>query len=183
MTLSRRAFLTAGAASALVLARARSARATVVVPVTAEALTRRSDDVVIATVRRSSSQWDGGHIVTDHEVDVLTALKGRLPPRSLVLVRTPGGVVGGIGQYIPGAPSLEQGRSYVLFLSGGVGSVRYLAHLTAAVMAIEGDPASGVVRVLPGEGLLSSGGAAGRVTGGAAFPLDALAAVVRSVGP
>jgi hypothetical protein len=62
-----------------------------------------------------------------------------------IFVRTPGGVVGRIAQTIPDAPALEVGHTYVFFLAGGVGPVRFLAHLTAAVVPVEARPAGELV--------------------------------------
>ena len=58
-----------------------AARATTVVPVTAEELTQRSDEVVLATVRASSSRWERGLIVTDHELTVDAAVDQRTFPQ------------------------------------------------------------------------------------------------------
>jgi len=134
--MTRRARAAALAALLLGLAPA-AASATTIVPITTEELTRRSDEVLVATVRASTSRWEHGLIVTDHELLVEASIRGRTLVRSTVFVRTPGGVVGRIAQTIPDAPMLEVGRSYLFFLSGGVGQVRYLAHLTAAVVPVE----------------------------------------------
>jgi hypothetical protein len=118
-------------------------------PVTVTELTRSADDVIVGTVRRSLSRWEGRFIVTDHEVELTAVLKGRLPVRAVVVVRVAGGVVGRIGQHVPGAPSLEDGRTYVLFLAGGVSDVRYLAHMTAAVVPMTVDAAGRVQATAP----------------------------------
>ncbi len=139
-----------GALLALLLSVAPlTAIATTVVPVTTEELTRRSDEVVLATVRASSSRWEHGLIVTDHELTVDATVRGSALPRATIFVRTPGGTVGRITQVIPDAPSLEVGRSYVFFLSGGVGQVRFLAHLTAAVVPVQASPQGALVAQPP----------------------------------
>jgi len=136
-------------------------------------LTRASDDVVVGTVRRSVSRWEGRFIVTDHEVELSAVLKGRLAPRAVVVVRVAGGVVGRIGQQVPGAPSLEDGRTYLLFLAGGVSDVRYLAHMTAAVVPVTPDAA--------GRGQAAAPESLTGATPGMA--LDRLAGAVRAVAP
>jgi len=136
-------------------------------------LTRASDDVVVGTVRRSVSRWEGRFIVTDHEVELGAVLKGRLAPRAVVVVRVAGGVVGRIGQQVPGAPSLADGGTYLLFLAGGVSDVRYLAHMTAAVVPVTLD-AAGRVQASAPESLTEA-------TSGMA--LDRLAGAVRAVAP
>lgn len=110
--------------------------ATTVVSVTAEELALRSDEVIIATVRASASRWEHGLIITDHELVVDAAIRGRALEHGTIFLRTPGGVVGRIAQVIPDAPVLEVGHSYLFFLAGGVGPVRFLAHLTAAVLPV-----------------------------------------------
>ena len=146
---------TVGALLALVLSASPvTASATTVVPVTTEELTQRSDEVVLATVRASSSRWEHGLIVTDHELTVDATVRGNALPRTTIFVRTPGGTVGRITQVIPDAPSLEVGRSYVFFLSGGVGQVRYLAHLTAAVVPVQAT-AQGALVAQPPTALLT----------------------------
>jgi hypothetical protein len=125
-----------GAWLALTLLGGAPAGATSTVPVAVEALTRRADDVVLAVARRSNARWDGRVIVTDTELEVTAVLRGRLVPRSAVLVTTPGGVVGRIGQVVPGTPVFTEGGAYVLFLQPGPAPLRYLAHLTAAVVPV-----------------------------------------------
>ncbi len=131
--------------------------------VTVAELTRASDDVLVGTVRRSVSRWEGGHIVTDHDVEVGAVLAGRLVPGVTVTVRVAGGVVGRIAQSIPGAPTLEDGRAYMLFLAGGVSTVRYLAHMTAAVVPVVMDGAT-VTAAVPSTLLTVPVSGAGRPT-------------------
>ncbi len=167
---------------AAALALSPPAAATTTRPVTLAELTRSSDDVVVGTVRRSSSRWEGGFIVTDHEVEVVTALKGRLAARVTIVVRVAGGVVGRIAQAIPGAPSLEDGRTYMLFLSGGISTARYLAHMTAAVVPVTLDASGSVQATVPSSLVMAptSGASAQRPT---AVSLDQVARAVSAVSP
>ncbi len=169
---------------AALLALASPAGAITTRPVTVAELTRASDDVIVGTVRRSSSRWEGGFIVTDHEVEVVGALKGRLPARATVVVRVAGGVVGRIAQAVPGAPSLDDGRTYVLFLEGGVSTARYLAHMTAAVVPVSADAAGHALAGVPSSLRMAPASAA---PAGhepvAAVALDAVTRAVRSVAP
>lgn len=171
----------AAAAAALLLALAPAdARATTIVPVTAEELARRSDEVVVATVRASSSRWERNVIVTDHELVVEASIRGRAVARSTIYVRTPGGVVGRVAQAVPDAPALEVGRTYVFFLAGGVGTVRFLAHLTAAVVPVEALPAGGLV-ALPPSSLLVDRSASPTAAAPPPMPLPAMLDRVRAV--
>ncbi len=169
---------------AAALALASPAGATSTRPVSVTELTRSSDDVIVGTVRRSASRWEGGFIVTDHEVEVVGSLKGRLPARATVVVRVARGVVGRVAQAIPGAPSLEDGRTYVLFLSGGVSDVRYLAHMTAAVVPVTAAPDGRAQAGVPSS--LVVGPASSAPTSHAratTLELDAVTRAIRSVAP
>lgn len=155
------------------------ARATVVVPVTVETLTRRSDDVVVGTVRRASSLWDAGRIVTDYEVDVAAVMKGALAPHGTVVVRLPGGVVGRIGQTVPGVPGMVTGGTYLLFLDVGAAGTRYLTHLTASVVPVTADPTTGLVQGRVPEGMITAPSPAVG-TAGTPVALEGLTRAVRA---
>lgn len=150
--------------------------ATTVVPTTIEELAQRSDLVVLAEVRDARAQWMNGHIVTDHRLSVRVVGRGPSTVRasSELLVRMPGGVVGRIGQQVPGVPAVEVGRTYAWFLQRAPerdGALYYLTHLTAAVLPLGSGP-DGVVRVLPtAEGLRTASGSAT----GASTPVVTLA--------
>lgn len=167
----------AAALCACLLAASPRAVATTVVPVTVAELTRRSEDVVVGTVRAANSRWHGGFIVTDCEVVVEAALKGASLPRATVFVRVAGGVVGGIGQHVPDAPTPLVGSTYVFFLQGGEGRVRYLTHLTAAVLAVSLD-AGGRPVVEPAPGLVTDA----RGTPAARVAMEVLAGAARATG-
>ena len=156
------------------------AMATTVVPVTTEELTIRSDDVVVATVRASSSRWEHGLIVTDHELVVDATVRGRAVVGATMYVRTPGGVVGRIAQSVPDAPALVVGQSYVFFLSGGVGPVRFLAHLTAAVVPVH-PTASGELVAQPTSALLVTNSHGAAVAEASPVALPRLLDLVRAV--
>jgi hypothetical protein len=136
---------------------ARPAHATTVVPVTVEDLARRADEMVVATPRAARAFWLGSHIVTDVELEVQTTARGTLAPRARVTVRLPGGVVGRLGQVVPGVPELAISRPYLVFLTraGDVPGIFYLAHLTAAVLPLVSAPGGGVVAMPPAEGLVT----------------------------
>ncbi len=127
----------------------RVAGATTVVPVTTEELAARSDLVVVATARSASSRWDGGVIVTDVEVVVDASLRGAAAVGTSLVVRVAGGTVGRIRQSVADAPELEVGRSYLLFLAGGAGGARFLAHLTAGALALSVSPGADATVLVP----------------------------------
>jgi hypothetical protein len=96
------------------------ALATVVMSVTIEELVTRTPVIVHGTVHRSEANWDREHrsIWTWTEIVVREPLKGAA--KTTVLVKQPGGVVGGLGQSVSGAARFEPGEEVVLFLEPAV---------------------------------------------------------------
>ncbi|BDG07000.1 hypothetical protein [Anaeromyxobacter paludicola] len=88
-----------------------------------ESLARGSDAVVRGTVTKRSAHWEGGRIFTDVEVQVAEVWRGRTPAK--VTVSVPGGEVGKLGQWVPGAPSFADAEDVALFLTRGAGAGRY----------------------------------------------------------
>ncbi|MDP3276203.1 MAG: hypothetical protein Q8Q09_13470 [Deltaproteobacteria bacterium] len=115
------------------------ATATTVVPITVEALAAQSDVVAEVLVLRTHSAWDHGLIVTDVELSVQQWIKGAQTTNMPMVLRTPGGTVGNIGQVIPGVPSLHSGDRVVVFLTRADGRNHghyYLTHLTASILPV-----------------------------------------------
>lgn len=77
-------------------------------------LCRAADSVIHGQVVSAESAWEGGTIVTRSRVTVWRSLKGA--SRGQVVVRTLGGVVGGIGQRASGEAALPPGQEVLLFL-------------------------------------------------------------------
>lgn len=116
-----------------------SASATTVVPITVEQLSRRADAVIVATVRSTRARWEGRLIVTDCELEVRMAMKGELSAGQTLTLRVPGGVMGDIGQVIPGVPRLDRGETVVAFVTRAEDRAPgryYLTHLTASILPI-----------------------------------------------
>jgi hypothetical protein len=103
------AFLIAAAAAGIAGA-AMSVR-----PMSVAQLTQESDRVVLADVSSISSAMVGdGMIYTYVTLDVRESWKGAAASR--VVVRVPGGVVGGLRLHIPEAPRFAVGESVAVFL-------------------------------------------------------------------
>jgi hypothetical protein len=104
-------------ASLLALALAGPALGSLVEASSVEDLARRSDTVVRGKVERIvyDRSADGKRIFTYAEVVPSGVWRGAAPARLTVAVS--GGVVGGIGQRVIGAPTFTQGEEVVLFLS------------------------------------------------------------------
>jgi len=87
------------------------------VALSVEGLTRVSDTVVRGQVRKMTSVLsdDGRRIYTLVDVDVSSTWRGdRVASAQLII---PGGVVGGIGQRVDGAPTFGGGEEVVVFLN------------------------------------------------------------------
>lgn len=115
------------------------ARATTVVPITVEQLAQRADVVVVATVRSTRALWEGQLIVTDCELEVRVAMKGALQQGATLTLRVPGGVLGDVGQTIPGVARLDRGDTVVAFVTRAEDRAPnryYLTHLTASILPI-----------------------------------------------
>jgi hypothetical protein len=106
-----------------VLATALPAHAAVVVNLGLPQLSEKAALVVRGTVEASQASWDssGKRIVTRTSIRIAAVLKGTATnadgtPLKTVEVVTPGGVVGNIGQRVPGAARFVVGEEVVLFL-------------------------------------------------------------------
>lgn len=115
-----------------------------------EEMTRTSDAVVRGRVAGVASRFTrDGRIVTEVEIDVAGAWKGR-PPAALRLV-VPGGTVGGIAQAVDAAPRFEEGEEVVLFVTrrGAAWLVNGYALGKYRVEGAEARSALGGAKVLP----------------------------------
>ena len=104
------------AAFVTVATTAATATATIMRPLTVEALATRSQAVVRATVRQHHSAWDSAkkRIYTFTELTVTEVISGVAP--ETVVVRTIGGEVDGVGMKVSGTPRLVDNQDVVLFL-------------------------------------------------------------------
>jgi hypothetical protein len=108
-------------AFAVLLLLAQSAGATTVPALTPAQVAARSDVVVEGRVLSRESAWVGRRIFTFVTFEVDATLRGSLAAAEArtrrVTVAIPGGVVGGLGQKVAGAPVLDDGARYALCLS------------------------------------------------------------------
>src|SRR5438128_4073249 len=113
------AFCVSLAAALSVLAVGRAGGATYL-PLSDEALARRSPVIVRAQVvgqdTRVTSIDGGDAALTVTRFQPLEVLKGRIPPGTFE-VALPGGSAGGVSSWIPGTPSFSSGSEVLLFLS------------------------------------------------------------------
>src|SRR5262249_30612122 len=166
----------------LLLLLALPALATTLLAMDVGALARASRCVVRARVGSVSAlRSDAGRITTVVELERLETWVGPDAPALRMLV--PGGVVGGIGQRVEGAPAFVPGQEVVLFLAAH-GAAYQPVGLGQGVWRV--DRSSGpvaLVRPEPLEGVLLVGPDASRsATLRAPMALDALRAQVRAAG-
>ena len=79
-------------------------------------LASTSDAIVRVTQIAKASAWEDGRIVTTSKVRVDRVVAGA-PPGNELSIRTLGGVVGEIGQYVEGEADLAPGEQAVLFVA------------------------------------------------------------------
>jgi hypothetical protein len=168
----------------------RDVGASTVVPTSVEEMTHNSDVVAVVTPRSFQSQWNGGRIDTDYDLEVQSVMRGTVQPGSHITLRAAGGNVGRIGQVVPGVPHLAVGQPYIVFLrhdARGI-SVYYFVHLMAAALPVT--DTNGTVTVMPvAEGLRVTNFSAPEVTHvtpttvmrSSGVRLEELARVVRAV--
>ena len=143
--------------------------ATVGIPVSAATLqqltldemARKSTSIVRARVTGSSEALRGGDVFTFYKLATLETLKSGPAARE---VAVPGGVAGGMRQVVPGAPTLREGREYVLFLWTSRSGLTQLMGMSQGLFSVEhsaiGDGLAS--RAAAGEQMLDASGHAVR---------------------
>lgn len=145
-----------------------AALATTVMALSVEEMAQRSPLVVRATVDQSQAAWDARErsIWTYTELSVHETLKGA--PASGVIVKQPGGVVGGRGTAVAGAARFAPGEEVVLFLEPAVDEKGVFVVLALAAGKVSLEDHLGVrsaVRHLEGLAFARPGGGAVRPVG------------------
>jgi hypothetical protein len=99
-----------------VMATGQVSNATVVVSQSIEEMAQGAKVIVEGRVGQIQARWDeaGSHISTYAEITLTRPLKGQAT--KTFLVKQPGGVVDGVGQYVSGAARFSPGEDVLLFL-------------------------------------------------------------------
>jgi hypothetical protein len=106
---------------------------------TMEEMAQKSTAIVYAKVLDSYGAQHGSMIYTHYRIQVLDQWKNG--KQSVTEVMLPGGVANGYRQTFAGVPSLEQGKSYLMFLwSGGKGAPQLIG-LTQGLFDVSPDGA------------------------------------------
>jgi hypothetical protein len=138
-------------------------------------LARQSTAIVQGTVSGSKGLLRGSDVFTVYSVQVSESWKmaaepksssgrissGKLSAGQALEVAVPGGVAEGIRQVVDGAPKLETGEEYVLFLWTGKSGLTQLTGLSQGVFRVErgGGPAM-ALRAAIAEPMLDASGRA-----------------------
>jgi hypothetical protein len=111
--------------------------ATVLEQLTLAEMSQQSTSIVRAKVTGVSAALKGSDAYTLYQLQIWETWKrGALTPNA---VAVPGGVAGGIRQVVPGAPALQPGAEYVLFLWTGRSGLTQIIGLSQGVFRIAGE--------------------------------------------
>lgn len=103
---------------------------------------QKSTAIVRGRATLTGARFHGPLIYTHYRVQVLESWKGAQPAEIDIVV--PGGVANGMRQVFPGAPRLEAGNEYVLFLWRGASGLTNIIGLSQGVFDVHRDVAGGV---------------------------------------
>ena len=79
-------------------------------------LVNDSSLIIVAKTLNSTSYWSEHRIYTDFELEPIELWKGQLPPAGTLNLTLLGGIVGELGQYVPGTPKIESNTTYLFYL-------------------------------------------------------------------
>lgn len=115
------------------------AGATVMLKMDLPELVGRADVIFVGKVTKLESRWseDRRHIVTDTTFQVVQNVRGAVVSRPVV-VRSLGGVVGGIGMRVAGSPQFQVGQEALLFTDLRKGH-RYVTGMMQGVYLVARD--------------------------------------------
>jgi hypothetical protein len=161
----------------LCLSLAVAAAATTLEQLSMASMVAQSTSIVRARITSSSAGRRGSAIYTYYGLDVLETLKASAQEPSEVAV--PGGTMGTVRQTVAGAPKLESGQEYVLFLWTSPSGLTQVIGLTQGVFRVFDNAGQAmVVRAAATETMLDAGGRTVQDQR-LSFSLDALRQLVR----
>jgi hypothetical protein len=113
-----------------------------------DSMVEKSHSIVRGKVISSEGEFRNGLIFTKYLVQVDESWKGN--PGRIVEVFVPGGVANGLRQTIPGAPALERGDEFVLFLWAGASGRQQIIGLSQGMFNVVKDEDGAVLLERPG---------------------------------
>jgi hypothetical protein len=126
-------------------------------------MAQKATAIVRARVTGSVEVLRGTDVYTVYQLETLETVKSPngIKPAD---VAVPGGVAGGMRQVVEGAPVLQAGREYVLFLWTGRSGLTQLMGMSQGLFSVEKTPAGDVIatRAAAGEQMLDGAGRAVR---------------------
>lgn len=157
-----------------------AASAATLVQLSMSQMARQSTAIVRASVVSSSASFTGSTIYTHYKLNVTETWKGKAPAEFVV----PGGIANGYRQSFPGAPSLQPGVEYVLFLWTSKAGITHIVGLTQGLFNLS-TPTGGslqATRQPAGETMLDSAGRQVQDLGLQMGLADLKAAVAQALG-
>ena len=124
-----------------------AAPATTLQRLTMDEMIQKSTSIVRAKVLGSHSAWRGPDIYTWYELEVLEGWKSG--GTSKIEVAIPGGVEKGLRQVVAGAPSLNVGQEYVIFLWTSRSGLTQVIGLSQGLLSVKQTESGDAVLIRP----------------------------------
>src|SRR5579883_2487686 len=120
--------------SALFVAAVALAQATTLQRLSTDDMIRQSTAIVRATVTGSYTAQRGSDLYTYYQFTVTETLKAG--PAAITTVAVPGGMLNGLRQFAAGAPALNKGQDYVIFLWTGKSGMTQVIGLSQGLFSV-----------------------------------------------
>ena len=133
---------------AAVLVLSTGLQATTLQRLTMNDMTDKCHVVVRATVLNGAAEYTNGIVLTHYQLSVSEVWKGSAG--SMIDVYVPGGRAGGFRELVPGAPALDTGSEYVIFLWIGPSGRAQIIGLSQGLFNVTRDTAGTMMLERPG---------------------------------
>lgn len=124
-------------------------QATTLEKLSVDAMVEKSTAIIRAKILSSDGELRNGSINTRYQVLVQEVWKGSTSLRQLELF-VPGGLANGMRQSVPGAPVLESGEEYLLFLWAGASGRQQIIGLSQGLFNVVREEDGGLQLERPG---------------------------------
>jgi len=130
--------------------------ATTLLQLSLDDMIKQSTGIVRATVSGTRTDYRGADIYTYYQLQVLETLNastltpsGLKPALAQMEVAVPGGAARGVRQTVAGAPSLQVGQQYVVFLWTSRSGLTQVIGLSQGLFLVQTDAAGNLVLIRP----------------------------------
>ncbi len=113
-----------------------SLEATTLERLSVDDMVEKSTAIVRARILSSQGEMRNGSISTHYRVQVIESWKGSIAPGRETDLYVPGGLANGMRQSIPGAPVLDDGEEYVLFVWAGASGRNQIIGLSQGLFSL-----------------------------------------------